>query len=230
MRQVQLVSLGTMPYADAWNLQKRVFERVQQDLLADTILSVEHPHTYTLGKESKREHLLLSEAELRAKNISLFEIDRGGDITYHGYGQFVAYPILNMKHFYHDVHRYLRDLEEVVIRLLADFGIDAHRKTHHDKRKNYTGVWIGDEKICALGVKFSRWTTMHGLALNVNTDLEYFNGIVPCGISDKGITSLAKLLGTEISLSLIEEKFAEKFADVFEVEIHRAKTISTEEI
>ncbi len=221
MHTVYFTSLGEMPYDEAYRLQKHVFEHVSKAQMPDTVLSVEHPHVYTLGKQSNPAHLLWSKETLQAKNVAVFETDRGGEITYHGYGQFVAYPILNLNHFYKDAHRYLRDLEEVIIRLLGELGVAAGRKQHHDPRKNYTGVWIGEEKICAIGVKFSNWTTMHGLALNVNTDLSYFEGIVPCGIMDKGVTSLAKILSQDVPLTQIEELFIKHFGQVFGVSVER---------
>jgi len=163
--------------------------------------------------------LLYTPEQLTERGIEVFEIERGGDITYHGYGQLVAYPILNLHHFYLDVHRYLRDLEETIIQTLKAFGIEAHRKSHPNPKKNYTGVWVGDEKICAIGVKFSQWTTMHGLALNINTDLSFFEGIVPCGISEMGVTSLQKLLGKPVPMQHAVEQFIESFEGVFEVKI-----------
>lgn len=227
MRTVQLFSVGRIPYDEAYRLQKQVFEGVRKEELPDTILTVEHPHVYTIGKQSNPAHLLWDERRLREKGVAVFETDRGGEITYHGFGQFVAYPILNMNHFYKDAHRYLRELEEVVILLLREFGIEAGRKRHSDPRKNYTGVWVGEEKICAIGVKFSSWTTMHGLALNVNTDLSYFEGIVPCGITDKGVTSLAKMLQQEVPLEQVEEYFTTYFGQVFKVDVVRVQKLDT---
>jgi lipoyl(octanoyl) transferase len=223
-RLVEIKSLGKMPFNEAWQLQREIFDLVRHERVPDTILTVEHPHTYTLGKSSHRDHLLWPPSELLKKGIEVYEIDRGGDITYHGPGQFVAYPILNMNHFYHDVHRYLRDLEEVVIRLLGDYGIDATRKQHPDPRKNYTGVWVGERKICAIGVRFSHWTTMHGLALNVSTDLAYYHGIVPCGIRDKELTSIKNLLKKECSISDVEANFIAHFEAVFGVKISYDKS------
>ncbi len=217
--QVQVIDLGTMRYADALIRQKEIFERVKNQESPDTLLLVEHPHVYTFGSQSNRRHLLYTEVELEARGIEVFDIERGGDITYHGYGQLVAYPILNLHHFYLDAHRYLRDLEEVVIRALKVFGVKAERKLHPNPKKNYTGVWVGDEKICAVGVKFSNWTTMHGLALNVNTDLSFFEGIVPCGISEMGVTSLAKVLGKGVQMSLVSDALVRAFQEVFDVEI-----------
>lgn len=219
-RLIQIRPLGRMPFMEAWHQQREIFDLVRQDKIPGTILTVEHPHTYTLGKTAHSDHLLWHPSEVLKKGIEVYEIDRGGDITYHGPGQFVAYPILNMSHFYHDVHRYLRDLEEVVIRLLGDYGIAATRKQHPDPRKNYTGVWVGEQKLCAIGVRFSHWTTMHGLALNVNTDLSYYDGIVPCGIRDKKVTSIKNLLKRAYSLKDIEAKFIEHFESVFGVKIN----------
>ena len=217
--KVQVVELGTMRYAEALQRQRETFERVKNQEALDTLFLVEHPHVYTLGSQTDKHHLLYTPAELEARGIEMFEIERGGDITYHGYGQLVAYPILNLHHFYLDVHRYLRDLEEVVIRTLQTFGVKAERKSHPNPKKNYTGVWVGNEKICAIGVKFSQWTTMHGLALNVNTDLSFFNGIVPCGISEMGVTSLAKVLGRRLEMSHVADALVQSFQDVFEVEL-----------
>jgi lipoate-protein ligase B len=218
-RQVRVIELGTMRYADALALQKEMFERVKTEQSPDALLLVEHPHVYTLGSQTDKRNLLYTPEQLAARGIEIFEIERGGDITYHGYGQLVAYPILNLHHFYLDVHRYLRDLEETVIHTLKAFGVQAHRKSHPNPKKNYTGVWVGNEKICAIGVKFSQWTTMHGLALNINTDLSFFEGIVPCGISEMGVTSLQKLLGKSVPMHHAIEQFIQAFQAVFEVEI-----------
>ncbi len=219
MKTVQVIQVGTMRYADALALQKHLFERVKTEQLPDTLLLVEHPHVYTLGSQTDKRNLLYTPEQLAERGIEVFEIERGGDITYHGYGQLVAYPILNLHHFYLDAHRYLRDLEETVIQTLNTFGVQAHRKSHPNPKKNYTGVWVGNEKICAIGVKFSQWTTMHGLALNINTDLSFFEGIVPCGISEMGVTSLQKLLGKNVSMHLAIESFIQAFQEVFDVEI-----------
>lgn len=216
---IEHLALGQVAYQAAWDLQRRLHTGIADGVLPDALLTLDHPHTYTLGKQSHVEHLLLTPEELSAQGINVFEIDRGGDITYHGPGQLVAYPILNMHRYYLDVHRYLRDLEEVVIRTLAEFGVGATRKTHPDPKKNYTGVWIGDEKICAIGVRFSRWTSMHGLALNLNTDLAYFSGIVPCGIRDKPVTSLASVVGETIDASLAERLLVKHFAAVFNASV-----------
>jgi lipoyl(octanoyl) transferase len=166
---------------------------------------------YTIGKSGNRNHLLASEEELRSKDAEVYYIDRGGDVTYHGPGQLVGYPILDLNTYYLDIHRYLRDLEEVIIRTLGEFGIKANRDS------NFTGVWVGSEKIAAIGVKVSRWVTMHGFALNVNTDLSYFDRIIPCGIFHKGVTSIEKLLGQQVPLDEVSQCIVKHFEEVFDV-------------
>ena len=181
------------------------------------LLFCEHPHVYTLGKSGKIDHLLLQEEGLRAKGIEFFKINRGGDITYHGPGQITGYPIFDLEKFKTDINWYLRTMEEVMIRVLADYGLEGGRIAKE------TGVWLGvgtmnPRKICAFGVKASRWVTMHGFAFNVNTDLSYFNHIVPCGIADKGVTSLQKELGREVEMEEVKEKLRKYFAELFEFE------------
>ncbi len=179
------------------------------------ILACEHDPVYTLGKSGSMEHLLLNDDELAGNQIEFFKINRGGDITYHGPGQITAYPILDLEEFVTDVHLYVRNLEEVIIRTIADYGLTGFRI------KDYTGVWLGEEghlrKICAIGVHMSRWVTMHGLAFNVNTDLTYFDKIIPCGISeeDKSVTSLAAELGAEIDMDEVIMKMLDHFEEVF---------------
>jgi lipoyl(octanoyl) transferase len=183
------------------------------------LLLVEHPHVYTLGKSGHMENVLIGEQTMEEKGIQFFRINRGGDITYHGPGQLVGYPILDLEKFYTDIGKYLRNLEEVAIRLLADYGIVANRSAGE------TGVWIEPDvkgsarKIMAIGVRCSRWITMHGFALNVNTDLSYFGNIVPCGIQDKQVTSMERELGRAVSMEEIKEKWKTRFAEVFEVEV-----------
>jgi lipoyl(octanoyl) transferase len=218
-RALKVIRLGLTRYQTALRIQEDAFEKVACEEQPDTLFLTEHPHIYTLGSQTERRHLLFTPDELESKNIEVIEVKRGGDVTYHGYGQLVGYPILNLHHFYLDAHRYLRDLEEVVIETLHRLGVYSHRKTHPNPKKNYTGVWVGDEKICAVGARFSRWTTMHGLALNVNTDLSFFDGIVPCGISEMGVTSLAKILGSPIEMETVCDKFIQSFQNVFNVEI-----------
>jgi lipoyl(octanoyl) transferase len=207
-----------MPYREAWDLQasfqrKLIEEKLQvrngaviDDPSPDLLLFVEHPHVFTLGKSGDASHLLQASAEF-------VKIDRGGDITYHGPGQVVGYPILDLDRHYTDIHRYLRELEEVIIRVCADYGITAGRES------KLTGVWVDGAKICAMGIKCSRWVTMHGFALNVNTDLGYFGHIVPCGITDKPVTSLQALTGTPIPLSEVKERILVHFGEVFNTRI-----------
>ena len=173
--------------------------------IEDTLLLLEHPHTYTLGKTADRTNLIGSEEYLEKNGISVFEIDRGGDITYHGPGQIVGYPIIDLNKWKPDTHLYLRNLEEVIIKVLAEYGIKSGRKPE------YTGVWVGESKIAAIGIRVSRWVTMHGFAFNINTDLELFNGIIPCGIKDKEVTSLSRLLKREINIDEVKQKLRDQF-------------------
>lgn len=184
--------------------------------MRDLLLLVEHPHVYTLGKSGRAAHLLVDQPELERRGAVFYRVNRGGDITYHGPGQLVAYPILDLDHFFTDIHRYLRTLEAVVIGLLADYGLRGMRA------EGETGVWLEAgtpraRKICAMGVRASRWVTMHGLALNANTDLAYFDLIVPCGIRGKGVTSLKRELGHEVSMDAVKERFKVHFEAVFGV-------------
>lgn len=222
-RLVYLKRLGRIGYEPAWQYQTKLFEKIIQKKLSgeksteNHLLFCEHPSVYTLGKSGKMEHLLISEMELRQKGIEFFKINRGGDITYHGIGQVVGYPILDLENFSTDIHWYMRSLEEVVIRSLLELGIKA------DRIKGLTGVWVdiqqNPRKICAMGVKTSRWVTMHGFALNVNTDLHFFDYIIPCGISDKGVTSIQRELGEAVPLEKVEELLIKYFAEVFGAEI-----------
>lgn len=213
LKKIILTDIGTTEYAFAWELQKVLHQERIAGNTPDMILFTEHYNTYTVGKSGGENHLLATENELAQGHVAVFKTDRGGDITYHGPGQIVCYPIIDLSNYYRDVHRYLRDLEEVVKRTLGHYEIEAHREPE------YTGVWVGSEKICAIGVKVSRWVTMHGFAFNVNTDLSYFGRIIPCGIFHKGVTSLAELLGRAIDVSEVKKVIAEKFADVFQTEI-----------
>ncbi len=213
MQSVSLCNLGSTRYAETWELQKKIFDlRVKQNI-SDVLLLNEHQHVYTLGKSSDANHLLSNSDELLSKNIDMFEIDRGGDVTYHGPGQIVGYPILDLNNYYNDIHRYLRDLEEVIIRTLAEFGIKGTRD------EAYTGVWVGNNKIAAIGVKVSRWVTMHGFALNVSTDLSYFDRIIPCGIFHKGVTSIECLLNGKVNLNEVNTILVQKFSEVFNVRV-----------
>ncbi|MDZ7806221.1 MAG: lipoyl(octanoyl) transferase LipB [Gracilimonas sp.] len=225
MKTIELYDLGQASYQPVWDLQKSVQQRLINEKRAeqkgefngirlnDLMLFVEHPHIYTLGKSGSKENLLRSMMELQQLDAEFLKIDRGGDITYHGPGQIVGYPILDLDRHFTDVHKYLRYLEEVMIKVCEDYEIKAHRID------GQTGVWVENEKICAMGIRCSRWVTMHGFALNVNTDLRYFNNIVPCGIDDKAVTSLQKILGKEIDAEDVKKKVVRHFEEVFEVTI-----------
>jgi lipoyl(octanoyl) transferase len=186
--------LQLIDYKEAWDLQKLIFSQRVKNEIDDIILLLEHPHTYTLGKIAEKNNLVGNEAFLKKNNILVYEIDRGGDITYHGPGQIVGYPIISLENWKKDTHKYLRALEEVIMKTCFEYGLSPRR----DSR--YTGVWIDDKKIAAIGIKVSRWVTMHGFAFNVNTDLNMFKGIIPCGINDKEVTSLNRELAKEISI------------------------------
>lgn len=230
-KKVILQDLGRIPYQAAWDLQTEVFQSVIATKMANRkateeekqtqehyFFFAEHPHVYTLGRNGKEEHLLLSEEELKSKEATFYKINRGGDITYHGLGQVVGYPILDLDEFFTDIGRYIRLLEEMVIRTLAEYQIVGERI------KGLSGVWIDGElptarKICAVGVHLSRWTTMHGFAFNINTDLSYFGYIVPCGIEDKAVTSLEQEVGYTIDLNTVKKQLIKHFVDLFEAKI-----------
>ncbi len=201
--------LGLIGYQKAWDLQHTLFEKRRADEIDDTLLLLEHPHTYTFGKSSNKANLLFDDAELVKRNISIYDIDRGGDITYHGPGQIVGYAIIDLKNWQQDTHKYLRALEEVIIQTLSEFGIKSERN------ENHTGVWVNDKKICAIGIKVSRWISMHGFALNINTDMDLFNGIVPCGIEDKGVTSLKEESNRLINIELVKNSIVKRFSEIF---------------
>ena len=234
---VEWRDLGRMGYRQAWDYQE---ELLQQNLQVKAaahhteaplsplslptkhyLLFVEHPPVYTLGKSGKMEHVLISEAQRAERWIEFFQTNRGGDITFHGPGQIVGYPIFDLEKMYTDIGRYLRELEEVIIRTLADYGMIAGRSAGE------TGVWIDpaikgkERKICAMGVRCSRWITMHGFALNVNTDLDYFNHIIPCGIQNKQVTSLKAELGHEVDMEGVKEKIAAHFENVFGISLQQ---------
>jgi lipoyl(octanoyl) transferase len=214
MKPLQVRRLGLVPYADGLELQRRLVEDRKADRIPDTLLLLQHPHVLTIGvKKDGRSHILASPDRLSSLGVEVFETGRGGDVTYHGPGQLVGYPILNLDPDRRDVHQYVRDLEEVMIRVCADYGIDAGRV------QGFSGAWIksegGDEKIGAIGVRISRWITSHGFAFNVATDIEFFNLIVPCGIADRGVTSLAAKLGRAPAMIEVENRFVEQFAHVF---------------
>ena len=214
-RPVDTYDLGVIRFGEAWDLQRAIFDEVCEEDRNDSLLLLEHPHVFTLGRVTQQTSILFNEATLKRLDAEMFEIDRGGDVTYHGPGQLVGYPILKLSHFKEDLGWYLRALEESIIELLATYSIDGCRV------QGKTGVWVkagtSEEKICAIGIKASRWCTMHGFALNVNTDLGYFEHIVPCGIADKNVTSLQKILGREIPLDEAKERYRQAFAKVLDV-------------
>jgi lipoyl(octanoyl) transferase len=203
--------LGVVPYGEALALQKQLVEDRRDGRIGDVLLLVEHPHVLTLGVrgDGGRSHILATDDVLALRGVDVFEAGRGGDITYHGPGQLVGYPILDLKPDRCDVHRYVRDLEEVLIRVAADYGLRGERL------QGLTGVWVGGEKLAAIGVRIARWITSHGFALNVTTDLDYFNLIVPCGIGDRGVTSLSRLLGRPVDRTEVEDRLIQRFTDVF---------------
>jgi lipoyl(octanoyl) transferase len=201
--------LGRTAYDACWALQRSMAEQRARGEIPDTLLLTEHDHVYTMGTGSDENHLLAGAEELRERGIAVVRNDRGGDITYHGPGQLVGYPIIDLHDHYLDLHRYLRELEDLVILALAGYGLRGERV------EGYTGVWVGGEKICAIGIKSSRWITTHGFALNVNTDLSFFDRIIPCGIFEKGVTSMAARLGGEIPMTGVEDAVIASFLSVF---------------
>lgn len=222
-------SLGLMDYQEAWDYQEKLFKDTidkkirirngEEGLETENyLLFCEHPHVYTLGKSGDVSHLLLDDKELDEHHAKFYKINRGGDITYHGPGQLVGYPILDLDHFFPDIHKYMRYLEESVIQTLKEYGIESGRV------EGMTGVWIdGDKptarKICAMGVKSSRWVTMHGIGFNINSDLSYFSHIIPCGIQDKAVTSVKQELGREVDMTEISEVLKRKMAEQFNFEL-----------
>ncbi len=232
-KETQFLSLGMMDYKKAWDYQEELFlktieiktanrkiEEESHQITPNYLIFLEHPHVYTLGKSGSESNLLLDENGLKEKKATYYKINRGGDITYHGPGQIVGYPILDLDNFFTDIHKYLRLLEEAVILTLQDYGIESGRI------KGLTGVWIDHEegaenprKICALGVKSSRWVTMHGFAFNVNTDLNYFKNIIPCGIDDKAVTSMEAELGEKQDMTVVSNKLKQYIADLFEMKL-----------
>jgi len=205
--------LGRIAYDTAFDLQKRLWAQRLQGLIGDTLLLLEHPPTLTLGKSGKLENLLVPQEELARQGVALFFTDRGGDVTYHGPGQLVAYPIIDLTRRGKDIHRYVHDLQEVVVRTLADYGVAGRR----DDR--YVGVWVGDDKIAAIGVAVHKWVSTHGLALNVSPRMEHFSLINPCGIRDRGVTSLSRLLGRGVPVDEVARRLAQHFATVFDARL-----------
>ncbi len=225
-RLVHFKDLGIIDYKEAWDLQEKLFAETialkierrngtSQEETQNVLLFCEHPHVYTLGKSGSEDHLLLDETGLKQEEAVFYKINRGGDITYHGPGQLVAYPIFDLDHFFTDIHKYMRFLEEAVIRTLAHYGIQG------DRYPGYTGVWIDPDgpnarKICAMGVKSSRWVTMHGIGFNVNSNLSYFSHIVPCGIEDKAVTSMERELGKPVDMDEVKKILKQELALQFD--------------
>lgn len=236
MQEVLFEDLGSIDYQKAWDYQEKLNQEAVQIKLKKRkdssfnlstkhhLLFCEHPLVYTLGKSGSLDHLKLNKSELEEISASFYQINRGGDITLHGPGQLVAYPIFDLEKFYTDIHRFLRELEEAVILTLAEFGIIAGRYS------GYTGVWIDPtsatqaRKICAMGIRCSRWVTMHGIALNVNNNLEHFDHIIPCGIEDKAVTSISKELGKDVNMQLVKDILMQKLAKVIEFNYTTALT------
>ncbi len=228
MTKVKCTHLGLMDYKEAWDYQEKLFaDNIQRKIdkrkelpTPDTenyLLFCEHPHVFTLGKSGDVSHLLLNEEFLKKVDATYYKINRGGDITYHGPGQLVMYPIFDLDYFFTDIHKYMRYLEEAVIQTLAEYGVEAGRS------EGFTGVWLDADKptarkICAMGVRSSRWVTMHGIGFNINANLDYFNYIVPCGIDDKGVTSLEKELGRKVPMNEVEEILKTKMSTLFNFE------------
>lgn len=231
-RKTTFINLGLKDYKESWDYQTRLFEEIvavkisnrNSDIIKthpteNYLLFVEHPHVFTLGKSGDEKNLLIRKEDLHTIQATYYHINRGGDITYHGPGQIVGYPVIDLENFFTDIHRYLRLLEEAVILTLREFGVQAGRIP------GLTGVWVDHEnqekarKICALGVKTSRWVTMHGFAFNVNTNLKYFDYIVPCGIKDKAVTSLATELGEEQDVTRVSEILKQNIGELFQMEL-----------
>ena len=232
-KKVEFRELGLKEYAEAFDYQQNLMDEIIQikiknrdlpeekdhETTPNYLLFVEHPHVYTLGKSGDEHNMLANEDKLKEINATFVKTNRGGDITYHGFGQIVGYPILDLDNFKSDIHLYMRNLEEVIIRVIAEYGLKGERSVGE------TGVWLDvgkpyARKICALGVKTSKWVTMHGFALNVNTDLRYFEYIIPCGIKDKAVTSLKREIEREVNVEEVKEKIKKHFQDVFEAELH----------
>jgi len=239
-KNILIQDLGIKDYKEAWDFQEELFDAIIQlkrknkneDLSLETpnhFLFVEHPHVYTLGKSGDLNNLLLSEEQLKEKGITFHKINRGGDITYHGFGQIVGYPILDLDNFFNDIHKYMRFLEETMINVLAEYGLKGERSDGE------TGVWLDvgtpfARKICALGVRSSRWVTMHGFALNVNTNLGYFDHIIPCGIRGKAVTSLEVELGRKLDVGEVKKHILHHFSTTFEAEFLSVEKIKKRKV
>jgi len=217
-KKLTVIDIGRQPYVPVWELQKQLHQQRIKGEIPDTLLFLEHEHVYTIGKNGTEMHVIATREFLEKRGVEVVKVDRGGDVTYHGPGQLVGYPIFDLHEHRQSVSWYMRSLEEIFIRLLQKYDIPAERVP------DYTGVWVGDQKIVALGVRISRWVTMHGFALNVNTDLSYYDGIIPCGIFHRGVTSMQEVLKKPLDLKIIKREVVEIFQEVFgftDVEIRK---------
>ncbi len=206
---LHVIDLGRQPYRPVWHYQKQLQQLRMTHQIPDTLVLVEHDPVYTIGKNGTDLHVVASETFLKSRGIEIVHVDRGGDVTYHGPGQLVGYPIFDLHQHRQSVSWYMRQLEEVFIRLLREWHVDA------DRQEGYTGVWVGEDKIVALGVRISRWITLHGFAFNVNTDLSFYDGIIPCGLFHRGVTSLAQLLQRPVTLHEVKPQVIKQFRKVF---------------
>ena len=202
---INFIYLGKQEYQPIWKLQNRLHQAVKDNVIPSIVLYLEHPHVYTFGKNANKDFLLNS----RPKNVDVIQSDRGGQVTYHGPGQLVGYPIINLNHFHKSVSWYMRSLEQVIISTLKNYQIDSERKDE------MTGVWVDDEKICAMGVRLSRWVTMHGFALNLKPDMKYYDCMIPCGIQEFGVTSMSDILSKDIDIVEVMEKLSFEFLNIF---------------
>jgi len=215
LKTIELIESGITNYHEAWEFQKRLFNQVVNERSQNYLIITEHKPVITIGKTGSLENLLTEPSYLESKGIDVIEIDRGGDITFHGPGQLVGYPILDLSQFHKDIHWYLRNIEEVIIHTLSDFGIQGERLP------GLTGVWVKKKKICAIGVKVTRWVTMHGFALNVSTNLDYFKHIIPCGISDHGVTSIFEEIGNNVDQKDVIKSLYHNFSEIFKVSLQK---------
>jgi len=209
LKKLDVLDLGLRDYKEVWDLQKELVSKRISNQVADTLILVEHPPVITLGRQSRKEDIRVSRSCLSQRRISLFQIERGGRATFHGPGQLVAYPLINLALNGRDIHKYLRNLEEVVIRLLRGIGVEGERKS------GYTGVWVKNKKIASIGIAIKKWVTYHGLALNVKTDLSYFSLIFPCGMEGKKVTSLEEILPSPVEMNEVKKLFISSFCEVF---------------
>jgi lipoyl(octanoyl) transferase len=220
LKTIEIIESGITDYQDAWEFQKKLFNQVVEQRTQNYLILTEHNPVITIGKTGSLKNLLSDPSTLKTKGIELVEIDRGGDITFHGPGQLVGYPILDLSQFRKDIHWYLRNIEDVIIQTIRDFGIQGERIP------DLTGVWVKRRKICAIGVKVSRWVTMHGFALNISTNLGYFNHIIPCGISDHGVTSIFEEIGNNVDQKDVISSLYHHFGEVFAVEFIKKQQIT----